>query len=392
MYTSDVPNINVAAQLFSNMAILRYQAGQKLQNTTKEMYGTIGTTLNVPLFSKLEMQPGGFAPTNLPVSEITSSNVQVVQNAYVLKTVIGVAQKTLFNFDYIRALAESHGKAMGRMIDQIKIAAIFDDPDIDPATDYYNVAKTVGANTGMLQQKLTDARSNLEYGGVEFDPGMGSIWLPSLNFINYFQDQTVTNQFFSNQLPLVMGQLNQFLGISHRKMAGPGAGNNYIPFTTSGSTTTFTIPLINKDAVQLAFNVSPQTQITYVRQELRWEIVTLIVAGCKVIQNNGIAIINADNPSTSTELQVEYHRVKAAALAEAEVEAFSEEIFRDKRTPTMAEFTQLKELQAKARKTNRMPGALSTVKGDGFAGKTMFKKVATNVDPNNIDPAVFVGV
>lgn len=379
MYTGDVPNINVAAQLFSNTAILKYQSSQRLQNSTKEMYGTIGTTLNVPLFDKIEMQPGGFTPTDLPVSDIGSSNAQVVQNAYVLKTVIGVAQKTLFNFDYIRALAESHGKAMGRMVDAIKIASVFDDPDINPATDYYNVDVGTGGQTGMLQAKLTDARSNLEYNGVDFEPGMGSLWLPSLNFINYFQDPTVTNQFFSNQLPLVQGQLNVYLGISHRKMAGPGAGNNYIPYTTADGVTTFTIPLVHRDAVQLAFNVAPQTQITYVPQQLRWEIVTLIVAGCKVIQPRGVAIINANNPSTVAETSLDAIRKSRGIDAKKEADAYEKKIFANKRQPSQKEFAQLKELQARARDTARV--VLGDVEGDGFNGEVTLSKIASNVDP-----------
>jgi hypothetical protein len=351
-YTNDVPNIDVAAQLFSDRFTLKFQSQQRLMNTTKEMYGSMGTTFNVPLFDKVEMGEIGYAPTDLPVSTIDSSNVQVVQNGYVLKTVVGVGQKTLFNFDYINALADSHAKAVGRMVDKLKIDAIFEDPNINPATDYYNVTDTVGG-AGMNQKKLTDARSNLEYNGdVDFAPGMGSLWLPSINFIDYFQDATVTNQFFSNQLPLVMGQLNVYLGISHRKMAGPNAGNNYIPFTVDADTTTFTVPLVHRDAIQIVFNVAPQTQITYVPQQLRWEIVSYISAGCKVIQNPGIAIINASNDATALEQTLDGVRRAQQRKAVAAAKAYKASL--GNRTPTTSEHAYLQELERAARNTARV--------------------------------------
>lgn len=389
-YVNSAENLDVAAQFFSKEAFQVFQSSQRLQGTCMEMTGTVGTTQNIPYFDKIEMQPTGFSPTDLPVSDIGTTNVQVVQNAYVVKTVLGVGERTLFAFDFLKALAEAHGLAEARQTDSILIDAIFEDPDIDPETDYYNVPIDTGSTNGMVQEKLTNAVQTLGYNnGVDFMPGDGSLWLPKLNYISYFQDPTVTNWFFSNQRPLQEGKLSSYLGIDHRGMAGPGAGKNFIPFEVDGDNTNFTAPLVHRKSLQRCYNVSPQTQITYVPQQLRWEIVSYIVAGSKVTQTAGIAIINAQTPTPTSLIEREVMKKKLAEQKSAKklLTAFEREMKASGVKLRGSDKKKYDELVVQMRKTYRTnttkvkSSIYDTITGKGYDAITTVEKVADNVDP-----------
>ena len=78
------------------------------------------------------MNQTNFAPTDIFVTPVNATNVQVPTNDYHLKTVIGGGEKTLYNSDKIRDHAKLHGLAAARLTDYIKINAIFSDPDSSP--------------------------------------------------------------------------------------------------------------------------------------------------------------------------------------------------------------------------------------------------------------------
>lgn len=296
-YPLQIDNANVAAELFEKEFQLKFQSSQKLDGTTQMMMGTMGTAQNVPLFDKIEMASTSFAPNNIAVSHLPSSNVQVVQFVHVLKTTVGYGEKSLFAFDIIKAHAETHAKAVGREIDAVKIAAVYAADSSQFATI---VPVGIGSATGFTQQKLTSAITAIEDNGAEVLGETCSTWMPSKLLNSLYQDPTVTNLFFSNGRPLQQNIISQYLGIDFRRMAGPQAGKNFIPSTDlGGGVSQWAFPLVHKDSMQVCFNEAPQTNIVWNPYEVRWEAVSYLVMGASVIQPKGIALITANDPSVA---------------------------------------------------------------------------------------------
>lgn len=58
--------------------------------------------MNVPVSDLVEMNQTNFAPTDIFVTPVNETSVQVPTHDYHLKTFIGGGEKTLYNFDKIR--------------------------------------------------------------------------------------------------------------------------------------------------------------------------------------------------------------------------------------------------------------------------------------------------
>ena len=234
-------NLNTASQLFDTEVTIKFQNHQFLMNTIEERHGTTGDATNVPVSDIIEMQQQTYAPVDIPVTPVNPTNVMIVPYNYALKTVIGGGEKTLFAYDKIVDHAKLHAKAAGRMCDYIKINSLF---TYSGFGSLFTVAATVGVNTGMNEGKLAQALS--------------------------------------------------YLGVDIRTLGSNGI--NTIPFTTSMSINTYLTPVVNKEAMVQIFNRDVQTSITWVPQNDRWELLTVMTSGAQVIQANGIALVTVKNP------------------------------------------------------------------------------------------------
>lgn len=284
-------DLATASQLFDTEVTLRYQNAMFLANTIEERHGTTGDATNVPVSDLIEMQSQTFAPADIPVTPVNPTNVMVVPYNYALKTVIGGGEKTLFAYDKIVDHAKLHAKAAGRMVDYIKINALFSYSGIG---SIYTVDKTVGVNTGMNEGKLADALSYLEDQGVDVMEHACSLWLPAITKKSMLNDDKVVSLFYNDRRPLVDNRLASYLGVDIRTLGSNGI--NTIPFTTANSIDTYLVPLVNKESMVQIFNRDVMTSITWVPQNDRWELLTVLTSGANVIQSNGIALITVDNP------------------------------------------------------------------------------------------------
>ncbi len=75
-------NVEAACQLFDTQVTLQYQNRLKLQDTIEERHGLRGTNLNVPVSDLVEMVQTNFAPTDIFVTPVNETNVQVPTNDY----------------------------------------------------------------------------------------------------------------------------------------------------------------------------------------------------------------------------------------------------------------------------------------------------------------------
>jgi Phage capsid protein len=284
-------DLATASQLFDTEVTIKFQNSQYLADTIEERHGTTGEATNVPVSDIIEMESQTFAPADIPVTPVNPTNVMIVPYNYALKTVIGGGEKTLFAYDKIVDHAKLHAKAAARMVDYIKINALY---TYSGLSSIFTVASTVGVNTGMNEGKIAQALSYLENQGVDVMDHACSLWLPAITKQSMLNDDRVVNLFYNDKRPLVDNRLNSYLGVDIRTLGANGI--NTIPYTTSGNTNTYLVPLVHEDAMVQIFNRDVSTSITWVPQNDRWELLTVITSGANVIQPNGIALITTANP------------------------------------------------------------------------------------------------
>jgi hypothetical protein len=285
-------NLSTASQLFDTEVTLKFQNAQYLAGAIEERHGTTGDVTNIPVSDLIEMQNQSFAPADIPVTAVDDTNVTVVPYNYAVKTVIGGGEKTLFAYDKIVDHAKLHARAAGRMADYIKIQALL---TYSGYGSLYTVAKTVGVSTGMNETKLAQALAYLEDQGVDVQNYKTALWLPAITKASLLNDDKVVSLFYNDRRPLVDNVINSYLGVDIRTLGSNGI--NTIPINSSSmGTNTYLVPLVSKEAMVQIYNRDVQTSITWVPQNDRWELLTVMTSGASVIQGNGIALITVDNP------------------------------------------------------------------------------------------------
>lgn len=282
---------DTASQLFDTQVTIKYQNSQYLSGTIEERHGTTGDAVNVPVSGQIEMSQSTYAAVNLPVTQVEETNVIITPYNYIVKTVIGGGYKTLFAYDKIVTQAKDHAQSIARMLDYIKLQAIFQSPDI---ADIYTVPYTVGPTSGLNEAKLTAALAELEDQGVDVYNESCSLWVPAPLKKSLFADDHVTNIFFNDKRPLVDNKSPNYLGVNFRFLGS--AGINSIPYTESGGVKTYLVPLVNREAMVQIFNRDPKTTITWVQQEDRYELVSTMTSGANLIQTRGIAFLQCKDP------------------------------------------------------------------------------------------------
>jgi len=293
MPTPQIGSLDAASELFNTEVTTKYQNSEKLRDTIEERHGTNGTTLNVPVSDEIEMNQSNFAPTDIQITPVEETNVPVITKDYNLKTVIGGGEETLFNYDKIVTHARLHAKAAGRMNDFVKLNAIYSDPAL--LASLYTVPITVGVNTGINQGKMSDALSYLEAQGFD-DMEMYdiSMWAPAQLKKSMQDDDRIVNFFYNDVKPLTNNRIQTYLDVDCRFVGENGI--NRIPSDGGVPTNQYLVPLVHKYAIVQSFNRDVKTTITWVAQQDRWELLTTFTTGSNVIQSNGIAMMQVNDP------------------------------------------------------------------------------------------------
>lgn len=284
-------NLATAMQLFDTQVTLQYQNNRRLNDTIDERHGTTGTTLNVPVSDIIEMSEGNFDPADIPPTPVNETNVPVITQDYHVKTVIGGGEKTLFNFDKITDHAKLHGLAAGRMDDYIKINAIYSNANV---SSIHTIASSVGANTGINEGKMAAALSYLESQGVDVMDYKVSMWAAAILKQSMYGDDRIVNFFYNDVKPLTDNRISSYLGVDCRFLGSNGI--NQIPSTAPANPAVYLIPMVHRDAIVQSYNRDIQTSVTFLPNQDRWELLTIITSGAAVIQLNGIVFLTSNNP------------------------------------------------------------------------------------------------
>ena len=285
---TDQINLDTAMQLFDTEVTLKYQNHLRLQNTIDERHGTTGTTLNVPVSDIIEMSQGNFAPVDIPVTPVNETNRAVVTNDYHVKTVIGGGEKTLYNFDKIVDHAKLHALAAARMTDYIKINSIYSDAGVGTINV---VAANVGVNGGLNEGKMAAGVAYLESQGVDVQDYSVSVWSPAVLKPGFYNDDKVVNFFYNDVKPLTDNRIIAYLGCDMRFLGSNGI--NSLP-SVGGAGAQYLVPMVHRDAIVQSFNRDISTSVTWIPQQDRWELLTILTSGALIIQYNGITFLTCN--------------------------------------------------------------------------------------------------
>lgn len=289
---ADQINEATAMQLFDTEVTLKYQNHMRLENTIDERHGTTGTTLNVPVSDLIEMTEGNFAPTDIPVTPVNETNIQVVTNDFHVKTVIGGGEYTLFNYDKIVDHAKLHALAAARMVDFIKINSIYTNAGFGTIN---TILVNVGKNTGINEGKMAAGISYLESQGVDVMDYSVSMWAPALAKPSMYDDDKIVNFFYNDVKPLTDNRIQTYLDVDCRFLGSNGI--NQIPYTSiGGGVNQYLVPMVHKDAIVQSFNRDVATSITWLPNQDRWELLTYLTSGAAIIQLNGVTLLTANVP------------------------------------------------------------------------------------------------
>lgn len=284
-----------AMQLFDTEVTIKYQNNMYLSgNVIDERHGTTGTFLNVPVSDLVEMDENNFAPADLTVTPVVETNVQVPTNNYYLKTVIGGGEETLFNYDKIVDHSKLHGLAAARLEDYIKINAIYADPNY---ASINVIPVTAGVNTGLNEDKMAQGLAYLQSQGVMIKDYQVSMWSPALLLPSLYADDRVVNFFYVDHKPLIDNTINTYLGVDCRFLGSVGI--NTIPFTGAGTALSpyvWLVPLVHRDSIVQSYNRDVSTSVNWLGWQDRWELVTTLTSGAKIIQTRGITLLTAQSP------------------------------------------------------------------------------------------------
>mgnify|MGYP003418922531 CR=1 FL=1 len=280
------------SQLFDTEVTQQYQNSLKLNHTIDERHGLTGTFLNIPISDLLEMKSGTFEASDILATKVNETNIQVPTSNYYLKTVINGGEKTLYNFQKVREHASLHAKASARILDYIKINALYKDEQY-VAGKIAKIPLKTGKNTGFNVDKLMAANALLEDEGIEIDPMQVSLWLPARLKPNFMADQRVDSIWNNHVKPLVDYKITEYLGVDFRILGQKGI--NTIPFVEDQENRTYQVPLVHRDAIVQGFNRTISTSVTWLPHQDRWELLTSITTGAKLIKPDGVVMIEAES-------------------------------------------------------------------------------------------------
>ena len=268
-------SLTTAMNEFDDMVQEELMNSQKLAGTCRE-YDTEGQNFNVPFFDQLALEQAAFDAGDIPIKDVTQRNVQIVQGNHRLKTTIGYAYETLFNYDVVMGHVRQHAAAIGRFNDKLKLDAIV-------AADASFTAgnnNLIAAGT-LLVTNLIDAKYRLIDNGA--DPDELSMYTSAKNMKSFFNDSDFKSWDQNSNRPLMKGSIGFFGGVDIRVLGSASAAN-----TLPGGATTPSNYVVEKDSLAVAYNRRPVSKVIVEESEDRVSVLTTATAGSAVLRVKGI--------------------------------------------------------------------------------------------------------
>ena len=257
---------------------------EALQGTCRTYDGTQGTQMSVPFFDQLEMQQTDFSAGNIKVVDVNQRNVPIVQGNHHLKTTIGNAYQTLFNYDVVSGHARQHALAIARFNDQLKIDAVVA-ADAEFSVGNNNL---ITSSSGFLVKNLTDADYKLMDNGC--NDSMISAWVSAKNMPSFTNDPDFKSWDQNSNRPLMDGprRRREYNGVDMRVLGSASAANTLPP----GGTVNSNVYVVGYESLAVAYNRRPKSIVVSEDNEDRISVLSSATAGATVLLPQGIIKID----------------------------------------------------------------------------------------------------
>ncbi len=263
---------------FDDMVQEELQNSQRLMATCRE-YDTMGQNFNIPFFDQLALEQAGFDSGDIAVKDVAQRNVQIVQGNHNLKTTIGLAYETLFNYDVVMGHVRQHAHAIGRFNDKLKLdALIAADSDFNAGNNNLVVA------SGLLVSNLIDAKFRLIDNGA--DESLLSMYSSARNMKSFFNDNDFKSWDQNSDRPLMKGSIGMYAGVDIRVLGSASVAN-----TLPGGASTPSNYVVERESMALGYNRRPTSKVLQEEWEDRVTVLSTATAGSAVLRPQGICKI-----------------------------------------------------------------------------------------------------
>ena len=228
----------------------------------------------------------GTASVRTPQSDVVPIGVSYTPQTATMSDYSAAEYSDIFqagkvNFEERQELVQLCGKAIGRRLDQLIIAAL------DAASSSLTVAASIGgAGTNMNVAKIREAKLLLDKKNVPQEDRALVIHADGL--ANLLSETSVTSSDFVNVKALVNGQVDTFLGFKVVSLGDRDEGG----LTLTGSDRQCFA--FHKASLGLAENMSARTEINYIAEKTSHLVNAMFSAGATHIDAEGIVEITTE--------------------------------------------------------------------------------------------------
>ena len=263
--------------LFDSEVKQSYQAESVLRPYVRVKPNVKGSTQKFYVIGK------GTASVRTPQSDVVPIGVSYTPQTATMSDYSAAEYSDIFqagkvNFEERQELVQLCGKAIGRRLDQLIIAAL------DAASSSLTVAASIGgAGTNMNVAKIREAKLLLDKKNVPQEDRALVIHADGL--ANLLSETSVTSSDFVNVKALVNGQVDTFLGFKVVSLGDRDEGG----LTLTGSARQCFA--FHKASIGLAENMSARTEINYIPEKTSHLVNAMFSAGSTHIDAEGIVEI-----------------------------------------------------------------------------------------------------
>jgi len=228
----------------------------------------------------------GTASVRTPQSDVVPIGVSYTPQTATMSDYSAAEYSDIFqagkvNFEERQELVQLCGKAIGRRLDQLIIAAL------DAASSSLTVAASIGgAGTNMNVAKIREAKLLLDKKNVPQEDRALVIHADGL--ANLLSETSVTSSDFVNVKALVNGQVDTFLGFKVVSLGDRDEGG----LTLTGSARQCFA--FHKASIGLAENMTARTEINYIPEKTSHLVNAMFSAGSTHIDAEGIVEITTE--------------------------------------------------------------------------------------------------
>ena len=266
--------------LFDSEVKQSYQAESVLRPYVRVKPNVKGSTQKFYVIGK------GTASVRTPQSDVVPIGVSYTPQTATMSDYSAAEYSDIFqagkvNFEERQELVQLCGKAIGRRLDQLIIAAL------DAASSSLTVDNDIGgSNTNMNVAKIREAKLLLDKKNVPQEDRALVIHADGL--ANLLSETSVTSSDFVNVKALVNGQVDTFLGFKVVSLGDRDEGG----LTLTGSDRQCFA--FHKASLGLAENMTARTEINYIAEKTSHLVNAMFSAGATHIDAEGIVEITTE--------------------------------------------------------------------------------------------------